>query len=131
MARVQAEEKGSMMELTTSFDESVTEDLRDSARFRKAFLGRVVASMLAGEVDLGKLMLRKYVNGTIGFIKLGAALGKSSKTLMQMLGPKGNPHIRNFFEIVAYLQKVEGITLQVIGPESSPKSSRTRQKKAA
>jgi hypothetical protein len=33
---------------------------------------------------------------------------------MQMLGPKGNPTIRNFFEIVSYLQEVEGSALQVI-----------------
>ena len=101
--------------------------LQEDAEFRKALLAQTVEVMLEGEIEVGKGLLRKYVNGTIGFIKLGAALGKSSKTLMQMLGPKGNPHIRNFFEIVAYLQKFEGITLQVVGP----KPARVRHKKAA
>jgi hypothetical protein len=32
---------------------------------------------------------------------------------MRMLGPKGNPQARNFFEIVAYLQKKEGLLLKV------------------
>lgn len=31
-----------------------------------------------------------------------------------MLGPKGNPQLRNFFEIVAYLQKVEERVLEVV-----------------
>jgi len=32
---------------------------------------------------------------------------------MRMLGPKGNPQARIFFEIVAYLQKKEGLRLKV------------------
>jgi hypothetical protein len=30
-----------------------------------------------------------------------------------MLGPNGNPQARNLFEIVAYLQKKEGVHLRV------------------
>ena len=99
--------------MTRPFSELLTERLQQSAGFRKALLAEACGRMLSGEIDTGKSLLRKYVNGTIGFVKLGEALGKSSKTLMQMLGPKGNPHIRNFFEIVAYLQKVEGAVLEV------------------
>ncbi len=68
----------------------------------------------SGDVETGKRVLRDYVNGTVGFIKLGDALGRSQKTLMRMLGPKGNPQIRNFFDIVVYLQKVEGTVLEVV-----------------
>jgi hypothetical protein len=32
---------------------------------------------------------------------------------MRMFGPKGNPQARNLFEIVAYLQKKEGVRLEV------------------
>jgi len=32
---------------------------------------------------------------------------------MRMLGPKGNPQARNFFDIVAYLQKIEGVRFEV------------------
>ncbi len=69
--------------------------------------------MIAGKTEEGKSLLRRYINGTIGFIELGKAVGRSSKTLMQMLGPKGNPHIRSFFKVVAYLQKIEGSVLEV------------------
>ncbi len=70
--------------------------------------------LVSGDVDTGKSVLRTYINGTVGFIRLGESLGRSPKTLMRMLGPKGNPQIRNFFEMVAYLQRVEGTVLEVV-----------------
>ena len=114
MARIQEAKKGNGIPLTSTLSDLVSEQLQESLEFRKALLSRAVGCMLEGDVEVGKSLLRKYVNGTIGFIALGHALGKSSKTLMQMLGPKGNPHIRNFFDIVAYLQKVEGAALEVV-----------------
>ena len=69
--------------------------------------------MVSGDVETGKIVLREYVNGTVGFLKLGAALGKSPKSLMRMLSPAGNPQARNLFEMIAYLQKIEGTVLEV------------------
>ena len=108
MGRVQIEKDKDGRPLTVPFDDLLRADLEASAGFRKAYLREAVGCMLTGEVEVGKSMLRKYVNGTVGFTGLGLALRRSPKTLMQMLGPKGNPHIKNFFEIVAYLQKIEG-----------------------
>lgn len=53
----------------------------------------------------GKIVLRDYINATVGFEALATSTKKSPKSLMRMLGPKGNSQSRNFFEIVAYLQK--------------------------
>jgi hypothetical protein len=69
--------------------------------------------MASGDLDTGKIVLREYVNGTVGFLKLGAALGRSPKSLMRMLSPTGNPQARNLFDMVAYLQKIEGAVLEV------------------
>ncbi|MGP8260199.1 MAG: hypothetical protein ACLQM6_09650 [Acidobacteriaceae bacterium] len=41
------------------------------------------------------------------------ALAKSPKSLMRMLSAEGNPQARNLFEMVAYLQKLEGTVLEV------------------
>ena len=41
------------------------------------------------------------------------ALSKSPKSLMRMLSAEGNPQARNLFEMVAYLQKIEGTRLEV------------------
>ena len=42
-----------------------------------------------------------------------STLSKSTKSLTRMLSPEGNPHARNLFEMVAYLQKREGTVLEV------------------
>lgn len=102
------------MALTKSFNETVKARLQESARFRKALLREAVGAMIAGDVETGKSLLRKYVNGTVGFVKLGSELGRSPKTLMRMLSSTGNPQAKGLFEIVAYLQKLEGTVLEVV-----------------
>lgn len=101
------------MVLTTSFNETVVNMLRESKGFRRAFFREAIGCMIEGDVDTGKSVLRKYINGTVGFVKLGEALGRSPKVLMRMFSAKGNPQAKNLFEIVAYLQKVEGTVLEV------------------
>lgn len=98
---------------TRSFSETVKADLETNVEFRRALLSEAVACMVSGDLETGKVVLREYVNGTVGFLKLGAALGRSPKSLMRMLSPTGNPQARNLFEMVAYLQKIEGTVLEV------------------
>jgi hypothetical protein len=113
------------MGTTKDFNETVRADLQNSAEYRRAFLREAVGCVVSGDVETGKSVLRKYINGTVGFVALGEAVSRSSKTLMQMLGPKGNPTISNFFEIVAYLQKVEGSALTVVdAPAVRPRKPR-------
>ena len=100
------------MVLTRSFRESVMQELRDKD-YRRAFLGEAIHDMLVGDLDSAKMVLREYINGTVGFIKAGDALGRSPKSLMRMLSPNGNPQAKNLLELVAYLQKVEGTTAEV------------------
>jgi hypothetical protein len=102
-----------MMPLTKDFNETIREQLQKSAGFRRALLKEAVSCMIEGDVETGKSVLRKYINGTVGFIKLGKDLGRSPKVLMRMFSPKGNPQARNLFEIIAYLQKAEGTVLRV------------------
>jgi hypothetical protein len=100
------------MALTRSFRETIKEQLAN-AEFRREFLREAVSNMVAGDLETAKAVLREYINGTLGFIALGHALSKSPKSLMRMLSPEGNPQARNLFEMVAYLQKVEGTVLEV------------------
>jgi DNA-binding phage protein len=102
-----------MKRLTRKHSETIKEDLQASPPFRRAFLAEAIGCMLEGDVETGKSMLREYINGTVGFVALGGALGKSPKSLMRMLSHQGNPQVRNLFEIIAYLQKQEGTVLEV------------------
>jgi hypothetical protein len=104
---------------TRRFSDTVKADLETSADFRRALLSEAVACMVSGDIETGKIVLREYVNGTIGFPELGTALGRSPKSLMRMLGPKGNPQARNLFEMVAHLQRIEGAVLTVTAVDAA------------
>jgi hypothetical protein len=56
--------------------------------------------MLAGDVDAGKAILRDYIKATVGFEKLAEATGTPPKSLIRMLGPRGNPQAHNLFGII-------------------------------
>jgi hypothetical protein len=100
--------------LGQDFKETIQERARRDAAFREALLKEAVDALLSGDVETGKTVLRDYINATVGFDALASVTKKSPKSLMRMLGPKGNPQARNFFEIVAYLQKKEGIHLRAV-----------------
>jgi DNA-binding phage protein len=85
---------------------------RDPA-FRDALLREGVDTLLAGDVDTGKAILRDYIKATVGFEKLAEATGTPPKSLVRMLGPRGNPQARNLCGIIGYLQKQAGIELHV------------------
>lgn len=89
------------------------EEQLEHRNFRRAYLCQAVNKMMAGDFETAKPLLREYIHGTVGFVPLGKALSKSPKSLLRMLGSTGNPQARNLFEIVAYLQKIDGTVLEV------------------
>ncbi len=101
------------MALTTDFRETVQARAKRDPRLREGLLGEAIEGLLSGEVGLGKELSRDYINATVGFPKLAARTGIHVKTLHRMFGPKGNPTARNLFEIVAYLQRAEGVRSEV------------------
>lgn len=107
------------MALTRDFRETIKEQLDASASFRRELLREAMNCMLSGDVETGKAVLRDYINGTIGFPGLAAAMDRSPKSLMRMLGPDGNPQAKNLFEIVALLQKNEGVRLELRAVKSA------------
>ena len=101
------------MPLTVSFKEIVQDRVKRDRGFRRELLREAVECMVSGDMETAKIVLRDYINATVGFEKLGAATNKSPKSLMRMFGPRGNPQARNLFDVVAYLQKQEGVRLEV------------------
>ena len=101
------------MALTTDFKETILARAKRDPAFRQGLLSEAMESLLSGEVALGKELLRDYINATVGFPRLAGHTKLHVKTLHQMLGPNGNPTISNLFEIVAYLQRAEGVRFEV------------------
>ena len=101
------------MALTRDFKATIQKRVQRDAAFRRELLREGIECMLAGEVDTGKIVLRDYINATVGFNDLAEVVHRSPKSLMRMLGPRGNPQAKNFFQIVAYLMRHEGIRFEL------------------
>jgi len=101
------------MALTRDFKETVLARVQADPKFRDALLKEGIETLLAGNVDTGKAILRDYIKATVGFEQLGAVTGSSPKSLIRMFGPAGNPQARNLFSVISHLQRHAGLTLHV------------------
>ncbi len=101
------------MALTKSFKDLVQRRAAADAAFAEHLLREGIDTMLAGDVDAGKAILRDYIKATVGFEKLGEATDTPAKSLIRMFGPRGNPQARNLFGVIGYLQKQAGVEFHV------------------
>ena len=97
------------MPLTRDFKELVVARIKKSPRYRQALLREGLEALYSGDLATGKAILRDYINATIGFQRLGAAVGTPPKSLMRMLSPSGNPRADNLFAVTRHLQRQEKV----------------------
>lgn len=101
------------MPLTRDFRQTIRARATRNVAFRKALFQEAVQALLQVDIDAGRSAMRDYINATIGFEKLSAALGKPQKSLMRMFGPSGNPTAENLFGVIGVLQAETGVHLRV------------------
>jgi hypothetical protein len=101
------------MPLTREFKETVQARIARDRKYRKELLREGVECLLAGDLDTGKAILRDYINATIGFEELSRLTRRPVKSLMRMLGPRGNPQARNLFDVIGHLQRAEGLHFEL------------------
>jgi hypothetical protein len=82
------------MVLTRNFKETIQARIERDPAFREGLLKEGVDCLLSGDIETGKAVLRDYINATLGFEELGTITNKSSKSLMRMFGPAGNPQAK-------------------------------------
>ena len=123
------------MHLTKSHSLTVQDRIRRDPSFRSGILSEALEMLLSGEVPVARLILHDYINATITFPKLAAGTKIHVKTLHQMFGPNGNPTANNLFEIISYLQRIEGVRFEVrpvpVRAHSKRRASVRRTKRAA
>ena len=100
------------MALTRDFKNTIMERAVHDAQYRKGLLTESVNEILEGNLDVGKAMLRDYINATITFPALARKLNKSSKSIHRMLGRSGNPRMDSIVGILKVLQDQEQIRLR-------------------
>ena len=101
------------MPRTRNLRVTIWERIECGPTFRKTLIKDGVNCLLAGDVEVGKSVLRNTVNASVGFRKVGKITHNSPKILMRMLGPNGNLQARNLVEISRCLQDYEGLHLRV------------------
>ena len=101
------------MPLTHDFKETVRARAQRDPAFRRALLREAVECIINGDLDTGKAVLRDYINATVGFQYLERRTRIRSKSLMRMLGPKGNPSTVNLTSILSALQETEGVHFEL------------------
>ena len=101
------------MPLMKSFTELVQSRVACDHDFAAALLCEGIDTMLTGDVDTGKALLRNYIKATVGFENLGEAIGTPPKSLIRMFDSRSNPQASNLFGIIGYLQKQAGVELHV------------------
>jgi DNA-binding phage protein len=99
------------MAITRDFKATIMERATRDEHYRKGLLTEAVNEILEGNLNVGKAMLRDYINATITFPALAQKLNKSSKSIHRMLGPNGNPRMDSIVSILKVLQDQEQIKL--------------------
>ncbi len=105
------------MALTRSFKDTVQARVKQDPEFRIGLFREAIEAMLSDDLETGKVLLRDYVNATIGFEALAKEMQKNPKSLMRMLSEKGNPRADNLLAMVARLKQREGLKLSIEGME--------------
>lgn len=101
------------MPLTHNFKDTIRARAQRDAEFRQALLRESIECIIQGDLATGKAVLRDYVNATVGFQDLEKRTQIPAKSLMRMLGPKGSPSAANLTNILAVLQKSEGVQFEL------------------
>lgn len=101
------------MPLTRSFKDTVKARVERDPEFRRELLREGVQTILSGDLDAGKSLLRDYINATVGFEEVGRATEIPPESLMRMFGPRGNPQSDKLVAVLAYLRRQGGTQLRV------------------
>ena len=109
---------------TRDFRESIVERAQEDAEFRVSLLRRSVECILGGEMEVGKWMMRSYIEAAGGFDALGAEMNKPPKSVSRMFSASGNPSLANLSLILACMQKREGVRFSLREDDSAPARKR-------
>src|SRR5215213_7498712 len=123
------------MPLSREFKHTIRERAERDPAFRLAMLQDALSALDMGEAFDAKILLRDFINATVGFPALGEAIGRHPKSLMRMFSPKGNPNLDTLTDVLKELARGEGFVVRVerpVAPSRKPsRAPRPRKPKAA
>ena len=101
------------MPLTKDFKETIKARAERDPEFRVGMFREAIEALFSDDLETGKVLLRNYVNATVGFETLAEDMDKDPKSLMRMLSTKGNPRANNLLAMVARLKQREGVSFSL------------------
>ncbi|MBL8146435.1 MAG: transcriptional regulator [Anaerolineae bacterium] len=101
------------MVLTRDFKETVLQRAQSDAVYREALLAEAVGALLQGDLETGKAALRVFIKATVSYDELSEETGLSSKSLIRMFGPTGNPRSESLVAVLRALQSLTGVRLSL------------------
>lgn len=101
------------MPLTKSFKETIMARAKHDKEFRAELIIEATNALLEGDTDTGKSLIRDYLNATEAFSVVAAQLQKDEKSIRRMLGPSGNPTLKNFIGILKACSVAEHLALKI------------------
>lgn len=101
------------MALTREFKDTVMARVQRDPEFRTALIVEATNAFLDDDVETGKALLRDYLNATELMPEVAKELGLNEKSIRRMLGPSGNPTLKNFVRLLKACSKAERFKLEV------------------
>ena len=101
------------MPLTREFKETVMSRAKKDPAYRQGLIIEATNAFLNGDFDTGKRLLRDYLNATEALPSIAQELRKDEKSIRRMVGPRGNPTLRNFVSLLNACKRREQIDLHV------------------
>ena len=101
------------MPLTREFKETVMLRAKQDADFRQELIVEAANAFLEGDLDTGKRLLRDYLNATEALPSVARELKQNEKSIRRMVGPRGNPTLRNLTNLLNACKRRESLKLHV------------------
>ncbi|MGE0917372.1 hypothetical protein [Trichlorobacter lovleyi] len=101
------------MPLTKQFRQTVMARAKADKEFREELIIEATNALLEGDIDTGKSLIKDYLNATEAFTAVADQLQKDEKSIRRMLGPSGNPTLKNFIGILQACSSTEHLDLKV------------------
>jgi DNA-binding phage protein len=99
--------------LTRDFRKTVKARADRDPEFRAGLYQEAVQAIVDCDLGTAKILLRDFINATVGIAQLGNRIGVPEKSLMRMFGPYGNPRGADLIAVVAALKEVCGLAVNV------------------
>ncbi len=101
------------MALTRKFKDTVQLRAKQDPEYRKELIIEATNCFLGGDINTGKNLLRDYLNATEALPSIARELSQDEKSIRRMIGPRGNPTLKNFLNLLGACKRREGLHMKV------------------